>query len=415
MLQAGARVVEQIVSKMGCAGTGKPLKCANNHVTCNMQSKGLSEKTIRTILGNIRFRRSVYRCPVCGNTRCRGDEILDVVATGFSPGARRLMAHAGSEINGFGRAAQALELYGAVRVDAKDVERVAENTGRFVEKWMARQRALAALVPPTGENVQKLYVCFDGTGVPTRRAELQNVRGKNGRARTREAKLGCVFTQTTLDEKGRPVRDPASTTYAGAIEESRDFGPRIHQEALRRGMQGAGRVVVITDGAAYNQTIINEHFPHATQILDLYHAREHLADFVRDVLRQDLKKPLHQRLRDLLDTGQTETLLEEMKSLLPRSGPRRKDGLKAIGYFRRNAHAMHYSKWRAQKLFVGSGVIEAGCRTLVGQRLKNSGMFWSVRGANAMIALRCCRLSGLFEQFWESRAQAQAPRREETA
>ncbi|NQU44923.1 hypothetical protein HQ520_16680 [bacterium] len=248
-----------------------------------------------------------------------------------------------------------------------------------------------------------------------RRAELEGIKGKKGKARTREAKLGCVFTQTGVDEKGRAVRDDDSTTYTGAIEESRDFGPRIHQEALRRGMTGARRVVVITDGAAYNKTIIGERFPQATAILDLYHARDHLARFVRDVARQYLKSPLHRRLRYLLDAGRIEILLKQMEPLVPRSGPRRKNGRKEIAYFRRNAHAMRYAEYRSQGLFVGSGVIEAGCRTLVGQRLKNSGMFWSVRGANAIIALRCCILSGLFEQFCESRAETRAAQQRKAA
>lgn len=405
MLQVGARVIEQVVSEIGQGRRAEPLMCANKHVACPMESKGLGEKTIRTISGDIRFQRSIYRCPVCGATRCPGDETLDVIGTGFSPGARRLMAHAGSEMNSFKRAAAGLDLYAGLGVDAKDIERVAEETGRGVEAWMARERGMAALAPPTAEKPPVFYASFDGTGVPVRKMELEGVKGKNGKARTREVKMGCVFTQTGVDEEGRPVRDEDSTTYIGAIEKSRDFGPRIYQESLRRGMEGAEKVVVITDGAAYNQTIIDEYFPNATQILDLYHAREHLADFIRDVLCKDLKAPLHDRLCKLLDAGRIEQLLKKMKSHLPRSGPRRKKGNKEILYFQRNAHAMRYAQYRAQNLFVGSGVIEAGCRTLVGQRLKNSGMFWSVNGANAIISLRCCIHSNLFEQFWESRSE----------
>jgi hypothetical protein len=67
---------------------------------------------------------------------------------------------------------------------------------------------------------------------------------------------------------------------------------------------------------------------------------------------------------------------------------------------------MRYPRFRARGLFVGSGVVEAGCRTVVGKRLKCSGMFWSVRGANAILAPRCWRLSGRFEDYWESRSRA---------
>jgi hypothetical protein len=329
--------------------------------------------------------------------------MLGIAGTVYSPGARRLCSRAGSDW-AFDHAAESLLWYAGLHFDGKEVERVAEGTGMVVDDWMARQGALALAAPQAAERPRTLYVSFDGTGVPMRRAELKNVRGKNGKARTREAKLGCVFTQTAVDEKGRPVRDESSTTYVGAIEESRDFGHRIRQEALRRGMAQAGRVATLTDGAAYNKTILQEHFPHAIQILDLYHAREHLAKFFRDVLRRDLKSPLHHRLRESLNSGKIEELIQQLQSLLPRSGSRRREGLKEIAYFRRNAHAMRYDDFHRQGLFVGSGVIEAGCRTLVGQRLKNSGMFWSLHGANALIALRCCILSRRFEDFWEAQA-----------
>jgi len=75
-------------------------------------------------------------------------------------------------------------------------------------------------------------------------------------------------------------------------------------------------------------------------------------------------------------------------------------------YFERNAERMRYTKFRRQHLFVGSGVVEAGCKTVVASCLKRSGMFWTVRGANAILALRCCHLNGEFENYWESRRAA---------
>jgi hypothetical protein len=318
-----------------------------------------------------------------------------------------MMARAGAS-DSFARAAADLGLYAELKVDAKDVERTAQTVGRAVEDWMGREGTRARLEPPE-DAPEKLYVSFDGTGAPMRRGELAGIKGKgkDGKARTREVKLGCVFTQTGLDEQGRPVRDEGSTSYVGAIENSVDFGHRIHAEAMRRGRTRALQTIVITDGAAYNKSIIAEHFPGVTAIVDLYHAREHLAGFVRDVVREPQAGPLHEKLGNLLDDGQTPELLRQMQALLPHSGQRRKQGIKEVAYFRRNAHNMDYPRYRARGLFVGSGVIEAGCRTLIGligQRLKRSGMFWSRKGANAIIALRCCLASGRFEQFWEDSA-----------
>jgi hypothetical protein len=404
MLAAGARVLELLLDGVGAGRREEPLICAENHLPARMESLGLRPKTLRTILGTVRWRRTAWRCPKCGRTQYPADRALGVVGTGFSPGARRMMARAGAR-ESFAQAAADLALYAELKVDAKDVERVAEATGRVVDLWTQREATRARLAPPT-ETPQKLYVSFDGTGVPMRRAELAGVKGKgaDGRARTREVKLGCVFTQTTLDEQGRPVRDEASTSYVGALENSTEFGHRIHGEAVRRGLERAAQVIAITDGAAYNKSVLAEHFPRAIAILDLYHAREHLADFLREVCGAPLEGALHQRLRELLDAGRVEALVGELVALLPRNGQRRKRGRNEIAYFRANAEAMRYEKFRAMGLFVGSGVIEAGCRTIVGQRLKHSGMFWSVAGANAIIALRCCFASGRFEQFWEDSA-----------
>jgi len=410
MLQGGAKVVEQVLAEVGRGRRAKPLLCAHNHLVCRMESLGLREKTIQTILGEVRFKRSAYRCPVCGAVRYPGDEALDVVRTGFSPGVRRMMAHAGGNMRGFRSAGKALELYAGLQLDPKDIERVSEETGRIIEDWMARERSLAVAAPPPEERPDTVYASYDATGAPIRKAELREVKGKgeNGKARTREVKLGCVFTQTAVDEEGRAVRDENSTTYVGAIEPSMDFGYRIHAEAVRRGLLNARRVVILVDAIAYNKSIAAEHFPGATLIIDLYHAREHLATFVRDVLCQKLKTPFHLRLLTLLDAGRIQELAAQMGKALPRNGARRATGKKEIAYFINNAPYMRYAEFRRQGLFVGSGVIEAGCRTLVGQRLKCSGMFWSVRGANAIVALRCCILSDRFEEFWEARAENRA-------
>lgn len=401
---AGSKALEKILESVGRGALSEPLVCAQNHLPARMQSLGLHEKCLRTILGEVAFRRSAYRCPQCGKIRYPGDEALNVVGTGFSPGARRMMTRSGSS-ECFADGAENLEFYADLRVDPKDVERVAENTGRLVEEWMRRQATLALLKPPA-DNPDTLYVEFDGTGIPMRAEELAGSQGKgpDGKARTREVKLGCVFTQTTLDEEGRAVRAPATTSYVGAIENSVDFGHRIHAEAVRRGLANARRVVVLTDGAAYNKTIIAEHFPNATHVLDLYHSTEHLANFIRDVCRLPANGVFFKQAHDLLYHGRITALLKRLQAALPRSGPRRAQGEKEIRYFKENAYAMRYDEFRAMGIFVGSGVIEAGCKTVIGKRLKGSGMFWTLRGANAIAALRCCFASGRFEQFWEDAA-----------
>jgi hypothetical protein len=401
MHEAGARALQEALEKIGQGPQGEPPVCATNHSPVQMESRGLKVKTLRTILGEVSFRRSAYRCPICNATRYPADKTLNVMGTCFSPGSRRMMAREGAR-ECFREGAECLEFFANLRVNAKDVERTAESVGRVVGDWMDEQATAALLVPPDTAP-KTLYVEFDGTGVPVRKTELAKSKGKgcDGQAHTREVKLGCVFTQTCLDEKGKPQRDDTSTSYVGAIEPSVDFGYRIKGEAVRRGLRQAERVVVLTDGAAYNKTIITEHFPQATHVLDYFHATENLADFLRDACHQAADGNLYIELRDLLWYGQIEQLIERQEALLPRSGPRRKMGRNKIDYFKKNAYAMRYDEFRRQGIFIGSGVVEAGCRAVIGKRLKQSGMFWTVKGANDIIALRCCLASGRFEQFWE--------------
>lgn len=318
------------------------------------------------------------------------------------------MARAGSRTS-FGEAEEDLRVYGAVEVDRKEIERVAKEVGRQVERWMAKQRAKAirqAGRDTAEQSIPVFYVSFDGTGVPMRAKELKGRKGRqpDGSARTREVKVGCVFTQTTINQENRPVRDLDSTTYTAAIESSDEFGRRIYAEALMRGLEQAKKVVVLTDGARYNKSITQMHFATATHIIDLYHAREHLHTLSKLLLPDTNRKAKEKQWLELLDEGRIQALVNTIKGHLPSRGPRRKKALKGINYFLDNAKQMRYADFKKQGLFVGSGVIEAGCRTLIGQRLKKSGMFWSLDGANAIIASRCCQLSGRFENFWEQMA-----------
>ncbi len=302
-------------------------------------------------------------------------------------------------------------------MSAKDLERVAEGIGRQVEQWDRGERAAlvasaeAAAQPPRpgpGAPVPVLYVCYDGTGVPMVPAEVKGRRGKqpDGTAKTREAKLGCVFTQTSTDQRGRPVRDPASTSFVGAIETAEAFGWRLYGEALRRGLRRAQRLAVLGDGARWVWTLAELHFPEAIQIVDVYHAREHIAELCRLLCDQHEDRALRLRTRwwTHLDEGRVEKIVAQARRRLPRSRRRRQPLEQQLAYLETNAERMRYAAFRAHGLFVGSGVVEAGCKTVIAQRLKQSGMEWSMRGANAIIALRSTILSGRFEDFWEARA-----------
>ena len=404
--QAGANILAAFVEIGSTRMPQQEIRCPNGHA---VRFAGYRHKQLLTVLGELSIQRRYYHCEVCQSGVIPLDAALDVIGTSFSPGVRRLMAHVGGK-ESFDSGREDLEILAGIQVETKQVERVAEATGIEIERSSACEQ-VAALEGRLGSTSapKVLYITIDGTGVPMRSQETKGRIGKaSDQAKTREAKLGCVFTQSQFDESGYPIRDPDSTTYTGAIESSETFGRRIYAEAVRRGLDHAGTVVVLGDGAVWIRSLVEEHFPDAVQIVDLYHAREHVNALGKLLYGSDpamMRRWIHSRVEQL-DQGLIEDLVASLKRIHPTDSIACEQLRREIAYFEINAPRMRYADFRARGLFVGSGVIEAGCRTIIGQRLKNSGMHWSVRGANAIIHLRCCQLSNRFDEFWERRACA---------
>ena len=408
VLAAGAKALGCLLEGIGVGRQEVPVVC-----TCGlrMESRGLKEKPLTTILGEVPYQRSLYRCPGCGGTRYPGDEELDVVGTTRSPGLRRMMARAGSQST-FKEGREDLRVYAGIEVSAKDVERVAEHIGQEMETWSKEERkqVLGQEVPLRPEKTMPvMYVCYDGTGVPMTKDELAGRKGKqaDGSALTREAKLGCVFTQTTINEQGFPVRDPESTSFVGGIESSDKFGWRIYAEAIRRGLYDAKQVVILGDAAEWIHSIKEEHFHDAIQIVDLYHAREHVSVLCKHLFAGNEREVVRHRIRwwTLLDEGKVEKVVQQATLNLPLNSEAREKAESEIAFLNKHREMMRYADFRKRGFFVGSGVMEAGCKTVIGLRMKQSGMEWSLRGANAIISLRCVMKSGRLEDYWESRAQ----------
>jgi hypothetical protein len=401
MHEVGGVVLEKLLAADD-GYRGHRIDCGKGHLATFVDYRS---KTLQTVLSKLEIRRAYYHCEDCQQGRIPRDRELDVVATSFSPGVRRLMGRVGSK-EPFDEGRQDLETLAGIVVKTKEVERVSEKLGEQVEAISRKERQLVfsgkiVRIKP----VPKMYIAIDGTGVPMVPRETQGRQGKDdsGGAKTREVKLGCVFTQTSVDDEGFPVRDRDSTTYVGAIETAEEFGQRIFTEAIRRGLRFAERVIVIGDGAPWIWNLASEHFPGATEIVDLYHAREHVSNLAKMLYDAPHARARTQPYIDQLDAGDLEGLLSTFASLRPRSEIVKDEIRKATAYFQINMERMRYQAFRDEAFFVGSGVVEAGCKTVIAHRLKQSGMRWTVRGANAIIALRCCELSGRWEQFWEAR------------
>jgi len=240
-----------------------------------------------------------------------------------------------------------------------------------------------------------LYLESDGTGVPGLRRELSD-NGKNGgKAGTFEAKIGCAFQQGfTADSKpvldsGNIVRIPGTTKYIGTTEKIGGFCPMFTDFAIQNGMFAADQVVFLSDGAVWLRNMQLSLCPTAISIVDFYHAAEHLDEVINELRFHSSEKRLEfaGTCGSLLERGDIAQLTSLIRSKTNHSNEEAVE--KKLAYFEHNADRMRYGLFRAAGLFIGSGVMEAACKTIVGKRLKNAGMHWSKKNANGVIALRC--------------------------
>lgn len=371
---------------------------------------GRRDKTFTTVLGELTLSRAYYHCEACATGFCPRDRGLGLQDSSLSPAATRMVGKSASMVS-FAESSDLMRELAGLAVDAKQVERTAEALGREIA---SDERMVVEASMPSAPT---MYLGMDGTGVPVRRSEVEGRQGKQagGSAKTREVKLVTVWTAQGHDKEGVPVRDPGSVSYSAAIESAAsrdtdalvsDFGRRVDREARRRGFAQAPRRVVLGDGAPWIWNLAGTLFPGAVQIVDLFHAKGHLADTAKAIYGagSELGAQWGKQRRDELEAGKIDSVIAELQIHAVAIDEARK----CLGYLTTNRDRMRYPEFRAQGLCTSTGVVEAGCKTAVGTRLKRAGMHWTVTGADAIVALRCCVLSGRFEDFWERRSEGLA-------
>ena len=402
-LRLAARAIEQRLNADTTDFAGPQLPCSCGRPA---QYHGRHGKTFESVLGPLRLERAYYHCTLCQSGFCPRDRHLRLEMFSLTPGVLRMTGSTAALVS-FQESSALLHELAGVEVSASQVERAAEALGAIIADDERR------CVEPMGEVAPTMYLGMDGTGVPMRKSEVVGRAGKqsDGSAKTREAKLVTMWTAETRDEEGKPVRDPGSITYSAAIEsaavadtspEMSDYAKRVLREATRRSFTDADRCVVLGDGSAWIWNTAKELFPNAIQILDRFHAKEHLSEVGKAIYNDgDQRKEWIEKRYDELDEGRLEALLEE----LDRHEDKHDKARECAEYFRNNRQRMRYAEFLKQGLCTATGVVEAGCKVVVGTRLKRAGMHWTERGANAIIALRCSKLSGRFEDFWERYAE----------
>lgn len=377
-------------------------------VDCGAQARhaGRRDKRFDSVLGSLCLKRAYYHCASCNSGFYPRDHALGLNGMSLTPGLTKMIGHVGALVS-FAEGSALLHELAGVLIDAKQVERTAERLGEEIRDDERR------VVTTTAPLADTLYLGMDGTGVPVRPAELVGRSGKqpDGSAKTREVKLVTVWSAEDRDPQGIPMRDRGSISYSAAIEsaatldtndELSAFAQRVAREASRRGFDQAPRQVVLGDGAPWIWKLTDELFPDAIQVVDLFHAKGHLWDVAKSVYGAgtEVGEQWAKQQRDALDTGQIDAIVKALEGHAAHNDEARK----CLGYIGNNRERMRYPTFREQGLCVSTGVVEAGCKVAIGTRLKRAGMRWTVPGADAIIALRCNRLSGRFDDFWDRRA-----------
>ncbi len=402
-LYLAARALEQRLNADTCDYAGAELPCACGKPA---QYHGRHGKTFESVLGPLFLERAYYHCVPCQRGFCPRDRHLRLEMFSLTPGVLRMTGSTAALVS-FVESSSLLRELAGVEVSASQVERAAEALGAEIA---ADERTC---LEPAGEVAPTMYLGMDGTGVPMRTSEVAGRAGKqpDGSAKTREAKLVTIWTAESRDDQGKPMRDPGSITYSAAIEsaaahdsypERSDFAERVLREATRRGFTAAPRCALLGDGSVWIWNTGAELFPQAIPVLDRYHAKETLhrtAQSIFGALSQESKSWATARCTEL-DDGKLSAIVHALRPHMTSSN----EATKCAIYIIRNRRRMRYPKFHEQGLCTSTGVLEAGCKVVIGTRLKRTGAHWTISGANAIIALRCCKISGRFEDFWERRS-----------
>ncbi len=273
------------------------------------------------------------------------------------------------------------------------------------------------------KGIERLYIELDGVLARMRRGSVPMEKDEQQRKGDiyREIKAGAVFRAERGSKRselapGVYVDTPAEDTlrYVARRTAKGGFDWLLYQLALHCGLEQAQQVVVVGDGAPWIWNLAAEHFPGAVQILDLYHAKEHVWDVAHAVFAGATAAATTWATAacSLLEQGQIEALISAIEALPPippEPGQARSIPERAVDYFTTNATRMCYPLFRAQGMHIGSGIAEAACKTIVSTRAKRSGMRWTPEGLDALLPLRTAVLNGAYDSCWEEEYAACLP------
>ena len=386
--QLGASLIAGLATLAAPAEPPRSIPCS-----CGQAAVYQRERTaqVTTLLGPSRIERAYYLCAACGHGQHPLDAELHICAGSRSQALDEMLALLGATQDSFAQAATVLERLTLVHVSANSVRQATEQLGAMLLEHHPQQHSQPNARPAPQETTtlrpSRLYISMDGVT-----AHLHE-RGWS------EIKVGCCYQTRTRPDRKRPDRleiRAERTSYVSALQEAREFGWRLWQEAVRRGALEADEVVVVGDGAHWIWNLAETHFPRATQIVDWYHASEYIwnaASAIWGEASAERAAWVHAQL-DVLWEGKVEQVLGELSQWRERG-----EAVEAaLSYYTTHQSRMEYASYRARGLQIGSGSVESACKQVVSARVKQAGMIWDAAGAETVATVRAWLLSERWEE-----------------
>ena len=408
---------------------------ARREGSCGHRQRLVGErpKELVTLLGKVTVVRPYYQClpaadPEAGRDCTHGeapaDERWGVQERRTTGGVQKLISYLSARLT-FEEAAETLCRSVPIGMSGRQAltlmrpvgEALASAEDRQVKtlQAQAKQARSQPQEPKPTKEIERLYIELDGVLARMRRGSVPMEKEERQRKGDvyREIKAGAVFRAERGPKRselapGVYVDTPAqdSVRYVARRTAKGGFDWLLYQLALQGGLEQAEQVVVVGDGAPWIWNLAAEHFPGAVQILDLYHAKEHVWDVAHAVFGRGTAAGTVWATHacSLLEQGQSEALvgaIQLLPPIPPEPGQARSSPERAVDYFTTNTARMRYPVFRAQGMHIGSGIAEAACKTIVSTRAKRSGMRWTPVGLDALLPLRTSVLNGAYDSLWE--------------
>jgi hypothetical protein len=374
----GEVVLEQAVTQT--AGRASYRGCSVA-CPCGAVARFVSYRTrwVKALCGEVCVNRAYYHCTACHTGLVPWDRENGMSSLVWTPRVKALVAQTAARLT-YGESVEMLADVGVIRTEESCAERmVAEIGERLRADEDAQIMRWQSVDPPSVEKDvvrgKRLYASLD--------AAKGHIDG-----RWHDVKVGMVYTVEPGKDGADVLKDRA---YIAAQEHADEFGWRLYAKASEWGEAHYEETVVIGDGADYNWKIAEFHFPKATHVLDFMHACEHIWTLSHALYGEGSsqgKRWAQERIRSLKKDGPG-PLLRALKRRKHKTEAEKAEVLRReTAYFLSNRHRTQYPKYISRGMMIGSGPVEAGCKVVVAQRMKQSGMRWVSKGADAMLALR---------------------------